>query len=324
MSTFKPAWWLPTGHAQTIYRTFAHCPDAPIDHTERLELPDGDFIDLAWATGGLPSDTPLVIFLHGLGGDLNSTYVTGQLEAYNRHGWRAVFMYFRGASDEPNRLAKAYHSGKTDDLHVVLETLAKREPHTQKAVVGVSLGANVLLKWLGEQGSQTFIHASVAISPPFDLACCSTRINRGFSRLYQRHLLTNMRKLFQRKHEHNPNLLPKHLHDLTSHRSFWDFDEHVTAPLHGFPDATTYYRKSSSRQFLIKIKTPTLMIHALDDPLMTADIVPKAHELSSDITFDLSPKGGHVGFISGHIPGKPIYWLEQRVPEFLKNHFNNS
>ncbi len=317
-NTFKPAWWLPTAHAQTIYPSLRQQKRAPIDYTERLELPDGDFIDLAWATGGLPSNTPLVIFLHGLGGDLTSTYVTGQFEAYNRSGWRAVFMYHRGASPEPNRLAKAYHSGKTDDLHVVLEILAKREPQTKKALVGVSLGGNVLLKWLGEQGAQSYIHTAVAISVPFDLARCADRINQGFSRVYQRYLLIKMRNLFMKKHEHNPTLLPEHLLDLTPYRSFWSFDEHVTAPLHGFPDAKTYYRESSSRQYLHNIKTPTLMIHALDDPFMTPDAVPAAHELSADITFDLNPNGGHVGFIAGDIPGKPIYWLETRVPEFLK------
>ena len=318
-SSFKPAWWLSNAHAQTIFRSLTLRKKAPINRIERLELPDGDFVDLAWATHHLNINSPLVILLHGLGGNLDSSYVAGQLAAYNRHGWRAVFMHFRGASKEPNRLARTYHSGETGDLHHLLKTLNIREPHTKKAVVGVSLGGNVLLKRLGEQGAQSFIHTSVAISAPFDLRLLVEHINQGFPRIYQRYMLNSLRVMFKRKLKKYPHTMASYVHNLESLDSFSKFDEQITAPLHGFANAETYYRESSSRQFLKKIETPTLIIHASDDPFMTPKALPTTTELSSHITFELSANGGHVGFISGKIPGRPRYWLEERIPAFLKD-----
>lgn len=322
MSQFKPAWWLSNPHLQTVYSTFTRRTKAPIDKTERIELPDDDFIDLAWAVGGLDETTPLVVLLHGLGGSVDSTYVTGQLSAYNQAGYRAVLMHFRGASDTPNRLPRAYHSGETQDLDFLLNELATREPYTPKAVVGISLGGNVLLKWLGEQQKQTLVDMAVAISVPFQLDVLATHMDNKFlPRRYQKHLLGKLNRLFKQKYDAYPETMPEYFKDLTAYRSFWQFDEHVTAPLHGFSSAETYYAESSSRQFLKDIKTPTLIIHAKDDPFMTPDAIPLPHELSDDITFELSQKGGHVGFVSGAIPGKAKYWLDERVPAFLKTHW---
>lgn len=317
-SEFKPAWWLSNSHLQTIYASFTRRVKAPIDRFEQLELPDGDFVELVWAINGLPDDSPLVIFLHGLGGSLRSTYVAGQLQAYNRAGWRSVLLHFRGAS-KPNRLPRAYHSGETGDLHYLLEVLEKREPETRKAVVGVSLGGNVLLKWLGEQQSQSLIHAAVAISVPFQLDALATHMNKGFPRVYQKHLLDKLCILYQNKYNQYPDVMPTYFNELKQYRSFWSFDKHVTAPLHGFDSAESYYQTSSSKQFLKNIRTSTLILHALDDPFMTPEVVPTAEELSPDITFELSHKGGHVGFITGNIPGRAEYWLDNRVPAFLRD-----
>ena len=320
-SPFKPAWWLSNTHLQTLFPTLTRRLKTPIDGQERFELPDGDFVDLAWAINGLDSNTPLVVLLHGLGGDANSTYVAGLLTAVNRCGWRGVLMHFRGASHEPNRLPRAYHSGDTGDIDCVIRAIAKREPQTKKAIIGVSLGGNVLLKWLGEQGSQSLVHAAVAISVPFKLGMVADRINRGFSRLYQAHLLGRLRFVFARKLEKYADSFPISRNKLNSLRCFWTFDEHVTAPLNGFSHVHDYYRESSSRQYLVKIDTPTLIIHALDDPFMTPEVLPQPEELSETITLEVSHKGGHVGFISGKVPGKPVYWLEQRVPELLSQFF---
>lgn len=315
-STFKPAWYLSNAHAQTIYPTFARRSKAAIDHYERLELPDGDFIDLAWAVNGLKADTPLVVLLHGLGGSLHSVYVSGLLQSFNQAGYRGVLMQFRGSSGVPNRLPRAYHSGETGDLTYLLECLHQREPGTKKAVVGVSLGGNVLLKWLGETGSQSMIHAATAVSVPFQLNLVAERINKGFSRVYQTYLLKKLRSLFLEKLALVNTQLPLSKHDLLSINTIREFDERITAPLHGFKNADTYYREASSKQYLSGIATPTLIIHALDDPFMVPEVIPEDKHLSTDILFELSKQGGHVGFIGEN----NSHWLEQRIPNFLSNH----
>ncbi len=323
-SPFRPAWWLTNAHMQTIFSSFTRHIKAPIDSTERFELPDGDFIDLAWAVNGLGPDTPLVVFLHGLGGSVDSTYVAGQLRAFNQAGWRAVLMHFRGASKEPNRLPRAYHSGETGDLDDLLHALAEREPNTKKALVGFSLGGNVVLKWLGEHSSQTLVQAAVAVSVPYQLRMVADRINQGFSRFYQTYLLNRLRQVFLRKLDAHGDSFPWTAAGLNALRCFWTFDENVTARLHGFPHVHAYYRESSSRQYLARIATPTLLIHALDDPFMTPAVIPHADELSPDVTLELSRKGGHVGFVSGGVPGRPIYWLDQRIPQFLRDKLSSA
>lgn len=320
-SNFKPAWWLTSSHGQTVYPTLARNISAPVDSMERLELPDGDFIDLAWAINGLDSQAPLVILLHGLGGSVESSYAAGFMHAFNRYGWRAVLMHFRGASPEPNRLPRAYHSGDTGDVDYFLKLLAQREPKTKKAVVGVSLGGNVLLKWLGEQEKQTLVDTAVAVSVPFELRLVADRIGRGFSRIYQAYLLRRMKKVFERKKAVFNGDVPQAFKDMDKWQCFWTFDEYVTAPLNGFPHVHDYYREASSRPYIAKITTPTLIIHALDDPFMTSEVVPSEEELSKEVTLELSAKGGHVGFITGNLPGKPVYWLEQRIPEHLSQVF---
>ncbi len=316
-SSFNPAWWLSNTHAQTCYATLTRREKPPVDSIERFELPDGDFVDLAWAVNGLGAETPLVVLLHGLGGSVNSSYVAGQMQAFNRRGWRSVLMHFRGSSQEPNRLPRTYHTGDTDDIDCLLRALGEREPHTKKAVVGVSLGGNVLLKWLGEQGAQSLVQTAVAVSVPFQPRLVADRINQGFSRIYQAHLLGRLRDMFRRKIIKFPDQLPISLKEIDSLTCFWTFDERVTAPLNGFPHVHAYYRAVASRQYLTHIATPTLIIHALDDPFMTPDVLPREDELSADVTLELTRRGGHVGFISGRIPGRPMYWLDHRIPEFL-------
>ncbi len=315
-SEFKPAFWLTNMHGQTLYRTLTHRMNTAVDSYERLELPDGDFIDLAWKVNGLGNDAPLIILLHGLGGNINSAYVSTLFNAFNKSGYRAVLMNFRGASGEPNRLPRFYHGGDTADLAYFLNVLKLREPATKKAVVGISLGGNVLLKWLGEASPQSLIDAAVAVSVPFQLHNVVQKINKGFSRLYQAHLLEKLRAVFLQKLDVVNSQLPLSKEKLYSIKSLYEFDAQITAPLHGFVSAAEYYQKSGSRQYLSQITTPTLIIHALDDPFMTPDILPTAGELSSDILLELSQHGGHVGFIGE----KKQYWLEQRIPNFLMDY----
>lgn len=281
---------------------------------ERLELADGDFLDLDWT---MQDAGPIVLLLHGLEGSAQSVYARGLMRAISRCGWRGAVLHFRGCSGEPNRLARSYHSGETGDLDYVVRLLRARHADTPLAVVGFSLGGNVLLKWLGEQKTNAPIAAAVAVSVPFQLDRAAERLTRGVSRLYQWKLLRSLRQGLRRKFSGTTATSPIALHSLDALRCFRDFDHHITARLHGFDSAEHYYRVSSSRQYLIGIAVPTLIVHAADDPFMTAHAIPRADEISASTALEVSAHGGHVGFVAGRWPWAPAYWLERRIPDYL-------
>jgi len=316
-NTFKPAWWLPGPHLQTLWPTLLRKkPKGLILERERLELPDGDFLDLDWtATQG---KGPLVLILHGLEGSVDSSYAQGMLAAIVENQWRGVFMHFRGCSGEPNRMIRSYHSGETRDLARVVQHIRKREPNTPLAAIGFSLGGNVLLKWLGETGEDSPLEAAAAISVPFELDKAALRMQHGFSRIYQWHLLACLRKRLGDQFREQD--VEYGLTALSGVKTLWDFDEKVTAPMYGFASADEYYKRSSSRRYLSKIRTPTLLVQALDDPFMTDDLIPELEELPNNIELEVTAGGGHVGFVAGLLPWKSTYWLEQRVPEFLQKY----
>jgi predicted alpha/beta-fold hydrolase len=317
ITPFKPAWWLPGPHLQTLWPTFSRSQQKKLPLIrERIELPDGDFVDLDWMN---QSTQPIVLLLHGLEGSANSPYMQGMLRALEKNNWRAVVMHFRGCSGEPNRFTHAYHSGETGDISAVVDLLRQREPHTPIAAIGFSLGGNVLLKWLGETHTSNPLTAAVAVSVPFQLSEVATRLEKGFSRVYQWHLLKSLREKMREKflsqkntEEHNS------LADITTLRQF---DEKVTAPLHGFNGANDYYEKCSSRQFLKTIAVPTLLLQAEDDPFMTDKVIPDKNELSATTEMIVTDHGGHVGFVEGKFPWRPEYWLERCVPEFIGRYF---
>lgn len=309
-ATFRPAWWLPGGHLQTIWPALIpRGPGSPITR-RRLELPDGDFIDVDW----VGESGPTVVVLHGLGGSSTSHYVTSMLQAIAMQGWRGALMYFRGCSGEPNRLPRSYHAGETSDLNSFISLLRQQEPETPLAVVGYSMGGNVLLKWLGEQGCATQIQAAVAVSVPFDLANAAERVHQGFSRIYELRMLRSLQELVTDKTKRIS--LPWDLRTIAAIKSLREFDDRITAPLHGFRNADDYYTRASCKPFLSAIGTPTLVIHARDDPFMSPTVVPEQRELSTTTTLELSNSGGHVGFVGGE-PWAPQYWLEARIPAFL-------
>jgi len=317
-ASFKPAWWLPGGHLQTVWQTLCRRPIKNLNlRRERFELPDGDFVDLDWVGVG---SGPIVLVLHGLEGSICSPYAKGMLSAVLQRGWRGVFMHFRGCSEEINRHPRSYHSGDTQDVASVMSAIHERESKTVLAAVGFSLGGNVLLKWLGESGEKSLLKAAVAISVPFELHKTADRVSQGFSRIYEINFLWSLRKKMRAKFDIQTS--PIELPQLKKLKSLREFDEKVTAPLHGFCSADDYYQKSSSRQFLNKIQVPTLLLQSKDDPLMTADVLPHEDELSSQVTLELSEKGGHVGFVTGDLPWRAQYWLEQRVPEFLTQYLS--
>lgn len=321
-SSFKPAWWLRNPHLQTFWPALLRCNPAPATVRERLPTPDGDFIDLDWC--GNPAEAPTVILLHGLSGSSRSTYIQGMQAVLAGRGWSSVALNFRGCT-APNLTARCYHSGDTGDLDHLYRHLRRRLPRSPLAAVGYSLGGNVLLKWLGEQGSALDLFAAAAVSVPLCLAHCADRLDRGFSRFYRNRLLSELKTYLRRKRDHlrqigNAGELEKldSLGDLSGIRSFWEYDGRVIARLYGFRDAGDYYRQSSSRAYLGGIRVPTLVIQARDDPFMTAAVLPAAAELSPSVNLEITPGGGHVGFIAGPIPGLPRYWLEQRIPAFLE------
>jgi predicted alpha/beta-fold hydrolase len=310
ISEFRPAWWLRNPHLQTAWSRLTRRRPRIALRQERLELPDGDFIDLSWTPG---THGPIVIVLHGLQGSSRSPYARGILRAVHRRGWRGLLMHFRGCSGEPNRLPRSYHSGDTGDVAYLAERLQDRWPGVPLLAVGYSLGGNVLLKWLGETGSASPLTAAAAISVPFLLGDAADRLEAGLSRVYQWMFLRDLRAavLRKRRHMHVPGI-PAELRGLHTFRAF---DDQVTAPLHGFRDVEDYYARASCRQYLSGIRVPTLIVHALDDPFMRPGTAPRVGELPPAVTLELSPHGGHVGFIGG--PTLPRYWLEQRVPAFL-------
>ncbi|MES1934922.1 hydrolase [Salinisphaera hydrothermalis] len=315
-SDFKPAFWLRNPHAQTLFASQVRALPPLAVEPERLELDDGDFIDLSWLPeADLAEDAPLVLVLHGLNGSLESKYARGLLRQVAAHGARGVLMHFRGAAG-PNRLSRSYHSGETGDVGLVLERLRARYPRAPIGAAGYSLGGNVLLKYLGEQGSDSPLSCAVAVSVPYDLETCAYAVQKGFSRLYQTHLINGMREIVEAKVR--DGIIERPLPDLRGLRDFPSFDNAITAPLNGFANAMDYYARSSSRSFLKRIRTPTLVLHARDDPFMAPEVVPSADELSDTIRFELSEHGGHVGFVSAGRFGAPVYWLEERIPSYFR------
>jgi uncharacterized protein len=309
-SGFRPAWWLPGPHLQTIWPTLARRrPRLPLTR-RRVELADGDFIDLQLGEGG----GPRILVIHGLEGDLQSHYAGTLLDRLARAGYQPVFMHLRGTSGEPNRLDRSYHSGASEDLAEVLAALAQDPQGAPLAAIGFSLGGNLLLKYLGET-ERPLIATGIAVSVPFVLRDAMLRLNLGASRLYRAYLMAKLKAAFRRKFRDRPCPLPVAIDRI---RDFNQFDDQVTAPLCGFAGVFDYYTRASCRQFLSRITTPTLILHALDDPFMFPTTVPMAHELGPGVTLELSRHGGHVGFVAGALPWRPVYWLEGRILAFLQ------
>ncbi|MDJ0738680.1 MAG: hydrolase [Gammaproteobacteria bacterium] len=310
-SGFRPAWWLRGDHAQTLWPAlFRRQPAIDVDW-ERLELDDGDFLDLAWSG---PQGAAIVLLLHGLQGGIDSHYARGIMRALNDAGFRVCLMHFRGCGREPNRLPISYHSGKTDDPQRVVEHVERRYGQPPWGAVGVSLGGNVLLKWLGERGGGSPLRRAVAISVPFLLDAAARRMARGLSRLYQRHLVGSLQASYRAKFARIPSPLDVDVDELDT---FHLFDDQVTAALHGFAGVDDYYTRCSSRQYLPGIRVPTLILHARNDPFMFRDTPPEADELPDAVTLEVSDDGGHVGFIEGRVPGLARYYADRRVAEWI-------
>lgn len=313
-SKFKPAWWAKNRHMQTIWGAiFRQLPELPALKRERVELADGDFIDLDIFAR---PESATVLILHGLEGDINSHYMRGIVKQLSNNGYQVIVKYFRGCSGESNRLPRSYHSGVSDDLEAIMQAL-QQSGITVNYLLGFSLGGNVVLKWLGENYQHHAVAAAVAVSVPMLLNECANSIDVGFSKVYSNHLLSSLkRKTLEKKSRFAKEieLTPQQINKLNS---FWSFDHQVTAPLHGFATADEYYQNASSQQFLKRIAIPTLIIHAQDDPFMNPKVIPNQQQLSPTVKLELAEAGGHVGFVGGPWPWQAEYYLEHRIPEFL-------
>lgn len=322
ISQFKPAWWMTNRHVQTIMPRFFR----PFHHTryqlEQLDTPDGDFIELAWS---LPHNetAPLAVVLHGLEGNINSFYAKGMMKALKKQGFAVVLMHFRNCSTEVNRLPRAYHSGDTADLSFFINHLKQLYPNRPLVAVGFSLGGNVLAKYLGEQQQQCPLSAAALVSAPYDLSASSDVIRKSLGKIYQKYLLDRMKKSMQRKLPQIKQQISITTDQLMEIDNLLEFDNQLTAPLHGFENAHDYYRQASAMPYLKHIAVPTLIIHAKDDPMLSIKAVPSRQDVSEHVTLRISEKGGHVGFISGKNPFKPVFWLEQAVPSYFGQYVLN-
>ena len=306
---FTPPAWLKNPHLQTLWPAlFRRRPVLPLIR-ERLELTDGDFIDLA----RVPAAGPSVLVLHGLEGSLRSHYPLPLMAALAGAGLQPVFMHLRGCSGEPNRLARSYHSGAIDDLAEVLALLAARG-RPVAAAIGFSLGGNLLLRYLGVHGPAARLRAAVAVSVPFMLAAAAGRLEQGASRLYQHYLLTHLKQSYRRKFA----VLASPLRvDLARIRSLRAWDEHITAPLNGFAGADDYYARCSCGQVLTGITTPTLIVHSMDDPFLYPENVPRPDQIGPGVRLAVQAHGGHVGFVEGNLPWRTTSLVDRLAPAFL-------
>ena len=324
MNPYVPAWWIPGPHLRTLWGKLARRTAAVATWAERWETPDGDFIELhrLAAPEGRPGPDPRprLVLLHGLEGTSRSHYVRGMFAEALRRGWSADLLLFRSCGAEPNRTARFYHSGETSDLALVVERLIREHPDTPIVLAGFSLGGNVLLKWLGERGHDLppQLRGAAAVSVPFDLARSARHIARGFARVYEAHFLRSLRRKALAKLERYPHIASRDA--VLAAASLYEFDDVVTAPVHGFAGADDYYARSSAIRWLGAIELPTLLLSAVDDPFLPCDVLEAVREVARRnpaLEAEFLERGGHVGFISGRVPWRPFYYAEWRVAEFL-------
>lgn len=314
-SGFRPHPLLRHPHLQTLGPFLFRRPPPLAMRLERLETADHDFIDIAWM-GEQNRGGAIAVLVHGLAGGFESTYLHGLAQHLIEAGWRVVLLQLRGAG-EPNRTHRMYNHGDTADLRWLWHELRAREPDVKLASVGWSLGGNVLLKALAEEGEAVPLSRAVAACVPFRLLECAERLRTGFSRVYQYRLLRDLKAAVRRKHARVPVPAGVDLAATYAARDFFEFDNAYTAPLNGYRDARDYYHRAACGQFLRQIEVETLVVNALDDPFMVPAVVPAAEQLSPHVTLELARAGGHVGFVAAGPRGRFEYWLEQRIADWL-------
>lgn len=282
-------------------------------------MPDGDEVSVALIDPPAPR-APILTIFHGLEGTVRSTYAQGLMHQARRRGWGAAMLVWRTCDGRIPRAPRMYHSGETSDADAFMRALAQRHPQSPLLATGISLGGNVLLKWLGERGSDLppTLRAAAAVSTPFDLGAGARHLERGFSKVYVRHFVRSLRRKAEAALAVHPGL-PVDRARLATASSFWEFDDVFTAPVHGFAGADDYYTRSSSLGFLPRVAAPALLFSAIDDPFLPAEVLDtvRAHaEANSALTPEFTATGGHVGWVSGS-PFAPYYYMEARVTDWL-------
>lgn len=317
-SKFRPAWWLRNPHAQTLWASKVHPAPCPPVTRERVETPDGDFLDLDWSPG---ENGPLVVIFHGLTGSIESRYVRSLMTSLQDEGIRSVLMNSRGCSGEPNRTAGSYHSGHITDIEFIIEEMTRRNPTDAIIAVGFSIGGNALLKYLAKRPDNP-LHFAISVCPPLQLAEGAKRLDSGFSRLYQSALVGKLKNALRMKDKLYPQL---HLSKLRFEKvkNFTEFDDQVTAPLHGYASADDYYKRASTLTDLPDIRTPTHIIFTRNDPFFSEKCVPADDSrMSEQVTFELVEQAGHVAFINGPIPLMGRDWLRERISQLVTQQTN--
>jgi predicted alpha/beta-fold hydrolase len=314
-SSYRSPLFFSNPHVQTVFPSVFRKVPGVAYVRERVNTPDDDFVDVDLSLIGAKR---VAIVLHGLEGNSERSYVLGIVKALNKGGWDAAALNFRGCSGEPNRQLRFYHSGDTGDLRTVAAHLEATRGYGTMALVGFSLGGNVVLKYLGELGeeAQSRIHGAVAMSVPCDLTSGSQELDKRSNTLYMKRFLKMLREKIRMKMLVKPGAINDDGYEQI--KNFKDFDDRYTAPLFGFQNAYDYWEKASSKPFLPSIAVPTLLINAADDPFLAPPCYPNEEALANPNLFmEVPPHGGHVGFVTFNAGGE--YWSERRTVEFLNS-----
>lgn len=321
MNTYKPAFGLKNRHLQTLYSSFFRKKEILDFEIEKFILRDKDFLEAYWINKPKKDDNkPIVVIFHGLQGSYLSPYINGIMKGLSNSSFSCVLMHFRSCSGKINNKLGSYHSGQTQDAREFSQSVKKNFPNNDLFAIGYSLGGNVLLKLLGEDGENSLFKAAVSICAPIDLDISATSISKGLSSFYEYNILRTLKKDLLLKYEkyNIEKITGLKKEDVSKIKTIREFDEKHTSKIFNFKTSKNYYKLSSSKQYLKKIKIKTLMIHSLDDPFMSKNILPTRNDLSESISLEVYEGAGHIGFISGSVI-KPIYWLDLKLIQYFNS-----
>lgn len=310
---YQAPFWLRGGHAQTLWPLLIKPRSAPW-RRERWTTPDGDFIDVDHVDG--PAGSPLLVLFHGLEGSSRSHYASSLADACRQRGWRLALPHFRGCSGELNQRPRGYFAGDSAEIDWILARFKERDDGRPCHAAGVSLGGNALLKWASEQGeaARDKVCGIAAVCPPLDLAACCVGLSRGLNRVYTRHFLGTLKVRAAARLARWPGLFDGER--MRRSVTLWDYDDAVTAPLHGFAGADDYWARCSAGPRLPAIRIPALVLNPRNDPFLPAHCLPDPKAVRSQLRLEQPEQGGHVGFVSGPFPGR-LDWLPQRLLHFF-------